>query len=134
SRFDQLIIMLALLWGCNRTHNLNFETAPLGTERVRQAPAVAVDPAPAFPEPRTSAPSDEGLVVLEAPAGEQADQALIKRFFEAVIARDAARLETFFENGAKTKTSAQASGTDAVDFWKSRLSRLDYSQLSGQNV
>lgn len=119
---------------CHRTHNLNFETAPLGSAAPRRAPAVAVDPAPALPAPSASAPASRALVVLAAPASEYPDQSVVEEFFGALAARDADRLEALFQPGAKARTSAQATEIDALDFWKSRLSRLDYSKLAGQSV
>lgn len=119
---------------CHRTHNLNFETAPLGSAAPRRAPAVAVDPAPALPDPKASASASIALVVLAAPASEYPDQRLVEEFFGAVAARDPERLEGLFQPGAKTRTSAQATEVDAVDFWKSRLARLDYSKLAGQSI
>ena len=84
--------------------------------------------------PSPSAASTSGLVVLQAPPSEYPDQRVVEEFFGAVTARDAERLERLFEPGAKTRTSAQATEVDAVDFWKSRLSRLDYSRLAGQSI
>jgi hypothetical protein len=72
--------------------------------------------------------------VLQAPPSEYPDQRIVEEFFGAVTARDADRLEQLFEPGAKTRTSAQATEVDAVDFWKSRLARLDYSKLAGQSI
>ena len=119
---------------CSRTHHLSFETANLGSESPRRAPAVAVDPAPALPAAQHRATADRGLVVLEAPASQRADQSVIQRFFEAVEERDADKLESLFQSGAKAKTSATAAEMDAVDFWKSRLSRLDYSKLAEKSI
>jgi hypothetical protein len=125
----------ALLCGaCNRTHHLSFETAHLGSESPRRAPAVAVDPAPALPPMQRHATADRGLLVLEAPASERADESFVRRFFEAVKERNSDKLESLFHSGAKAKTSATATEMDAVDFWKSRLSRLDYSKLAEQSI
>ncbi|HEU5074720.1 MAG TPA: hypothetical protein VFU02_11110, partial [Polyangiaceae bacterium] len=128
------LLSLSLCVACQRTHDLSFETASLGSAAPRRAPAVAVDPAPALPEPRPSASAASALVVLAAPSSEYPDQRLVEEFFGAVAARDADRLEGLFQPGAKTRTSAQATEVDAVDFWKSRLSRLDYSKLAGQSI
>lgn len=134
SRYEWLSSLGLALVSCQQTHNLTFETAPLGSDPPRQAPAVAVDPAPALPAPTPSAMSSEQLVVLQAPPSEHADEVLVEEFFDAVTARDSNRLEHLFEVGAKTKTSAKATEVDALDFWKSRISRLDYSKLAGQSI
>ena len=134
SGYEWLLSLCLCSVACHRTHNLNFETAPLGSTSPRRAPAVAVDPTTALPPPSPSAASTSGLVVLQAPPSEYPDQRVVEEFFGAVTARDAERLERLFEPGAKTRTSAQATEVDAVDFWKSRLSRLDYSRLAGQSI
>lgn len=134
SGYEWLLCLSLCSVACHRTHNLNFETAPLGSTSPRRAPAVAVDPATALPLPSPSAPATNGLLVLQAPPSEYPDQRIVEEFFGAVTARDANRLERLFEPGAKTRTSAQATEVDAVDFWKSRLSRLDYSKLAGQSI
>jgi hypothetical protein len=131
-----LLSLLALGIGpaCERTRNLSFETATLAPAKSPRAPGVAVDPAPALPPPQPNASASSGLVVLTAPESEQADRALVETFFDAVTSRDAGRLERLFATGAKAKTGAKSTEVDAIDFWKSRLSRLDYSKLSGQSV
>ena len=132
--YEWVLSLSLCVAACHRTHNLNFETAPLGSAPPRRAPAVAVDPAPALPPPSFQAPASSALVVLSAPSSEYPDQRVVEEFFGAVAARDADRLEQLFQPGAKTRTSAQAAEVDAVDFWKSRLSRLDYSKLEGQSI
>ena len=132
--YEWLLLLSLSVAACQRTHNLTFETAPLGSAPPRRAPAVAVDPAPALPAPSAHAPAADALVVLAAPSSEYPDQRIVEEFFGAVAARDAERLEQLFQPGAKTRTSAQATEIDAVDFWKSRLSRLDYSKLTGQSI
>lgn len=127
-------LVLGFCPACQRTHNLSFETATLAPPSAPRAPGVAVDPAPALPAPKPSAAASAGLVVLTAPTDEQADRALVEDFFEAVTARDPGRLERLFVTGAKAKTAAKSTEVDAIDFLKSRLLRLDYSKLSGQNV
>ncbi len=131
---EWLLLAPLLVLGCQRTHNLTFETAPLGSEPPRRAPAVAVDPAPALPEAEPQASAQAGFVVLRAPSAERPDQAVIQDFFQAVSERDSEKLEDLFQSGAKVKTSATSGGMDAIDFWKSRLSRLDYSKLAGQTI
>ena len=132
--YEWLLSLSLCAAACHRNHNLTFETAPLGSAAPRRAPAVAVDPAPALPAPSASASAASALVVLAAPAGQYPDQHLVEEFFGAVAARDADRLEGLFQPGAKTRTGAQAAEVDALDFWKSRLSRLDYSKLAGQSI
>ncbi|HEY6723748.1 MAG TPA: hypothetical protein VI197_06935 [Polyangiaceae bacterium] len=132
--YEWLLSLSLCAAACHRTHNLNFDTAPLGSAPPRRAPAVADDPAPALPAPSDSAPAASALVVLSGPAGEYPDQRLVEEFFGAVTARDADRLEGLFQAGAKARTSAQATEIDALDFWRSRLSRLDYSKLIGQSI
>jgi hypothetical protein len=134
SPFEALLLATLVPLGCNRTHALKFDTAPLASESPRQAPGIAVDPAPALPSPQRQTTLDSGLVVLQAPASSEGDEAVVQRFFEAVTDRDAEKLAKLLDSDAKTKTSAKATEMDALDFWKSRLARLDYSKLAGQSV
>jgi len=134
NRYEWLFSLCLWAAACHRTHNLDFESAPIGSAAPRRAPAVAVDPAPALPEASSHASASSALVVLAGPSSEYPDQRIVEEFFGAVAARDAGRLEQLFQAGAKTRTGAQATEVDAVDFWKSRLSRLDYSKLAGQSI
>ena len=132
--FERLSLAALLIVACSRTQNLEFKTQSLEPEPPRRAPGVAVDPAHELPPPAASQDAQGGLAVLKAPASAEPDEGLVERFFQAVTERDANRLEMLLLPGAKLRTSAQAGEVDALDFWKSRLSRLDYSKLGGQSI
>jgi hypothetical protein len=119
---------------CGRTHNLEFQTRSPEPVTLRHAPGVAVDPAHELPAATRSATHQNGLVVLQAPGNVQPDRALVESFFDAVTERDSGKLERLLAPNAKTKSSARATEIDALDFWKARLTRLDYGKLVGQGI
>lgn len=73
-------------------------------------------------------------MVLNAPLGYDADRQLIHRFFDAVTSNDVSALESLFSVEARVKTGSGSSYVSAMQFWKSRLQRLDYSALEGHSV
>jgi hypothetical protein len=87
-----------------------------------------------LPDAQTHGDTSDQLVVLNAPRGHGADRQLIHRFFDAVAKNDAATLEGLFGADARVKTGSGTSYVAAVQFWKSRLERLDYSSLEGRSV
>lgn len=132
---SKIAVLLALAGcACHRTHNLEFETRSPDAVMPRQAPAVAVDPAHELPDARRTVSEQNGLVVLRAPGNVQPDRALVEEFFEVVTERDSRKLERLLAPDAKAKTSARATEIDALDFWKSRLARLDYGKLAIQGI
>ena len=132
--FELLAGLTLLLSSCAHSRPVEFPTRAAGEPPPRRPPGVAHDPSPVLPESLTRADSANQLVVLEAPRGHDADRQLIHRFFDAVTKNDVLTLEGLFGSEARVKTGSGNSYVAAVQFWKSRLQRLDYSALEGRSV
>jgi hypothetical protein len=132
--YETLVGLSLLLSSCAGTRPLDFPTASPDEPERRRPPGVAHDPSPVLPTARASADASEQLVVLSAPQGHDADRQLIHRFFDAVTENDVSTLESLFGAEARVKTGSGNNYVAAVQFWKSRLQRLDYGALRGRSV
>jgi len=135
SKSSRTLFGLSLfLSSCAGSRALDFPTASPDEPEVRRPPGLAQDPSPVLPTASARADASEQLVVLSAPQGHDADRQLIHRFFDAVTENDVPTLESLFGTEARVKTGSGNNYVAAVQFWKSRLQRLDYSTLRGRSV
>src|SRR5690606_7531206 len=131
-----LLLAAVLAGGCaSSSESLRFETASsIDDSEPRRPAGVAVDPAPELPPAASAASAEHGLVVLKTPLDKEAARQVVRDFFRAVLAADSERLEKLFDEQAYIQAGPAAGRQQAVPFWKSRLSRLDYGALAGQVV
>jgi len=109
-----------------------FETASeLGSE-PRRAPGVAVDPAAELPTAGAEARAQNGLVVLSAPRDVEAARAVVRRFFEIVVAGSPDAIDSLLSELAWIQLGPQGGRQRARQFWRSRLDQIDYQALAGQ--
>jgi hypothetical protein len=127
-------ILLGLLACASEERPLRFPTVSQQPDEPRRAPGVAVDPTPRLPEPTRTGDSEQGLVVLRAPADVGQAQAVVKRFFRAVLQEAPEELEPLLVQTAWARSAASSSVERAGSHWKTRIARLDYGSLQGQLV
>jgi hypothetical protein len=127
-------LLLGLVACTSGEHPLRFPSVSEQPGEPRRAPGVAVDPTPRLPEPTRTADSEQGLVVLRAPADIGQAQAVVKRFFRAVLHEAPDELEPLLGQSAWVRSAASGSVERAGSHWRARIARLDYGSLEGQLV
>ena len=98
----------------------------------RRAPGVAVDPAAELPAAGDRAGAQRGLLVLKAPRDVEAARAVVRRFFDAIVAGSAQGLDPLVSELAWVQLGPQGGRQRAREFWRSRLDQIDYQALAGE--
>jgi hypothetical protein len=110
------------------------ETATSLPDEPRRAPGVAVDPAPELPAAASTADTEDGVVVLKAPADPEAAREVVRTFFRAVVHGSYPELEEVVNDDAWLSAGPMVGRQKARQYWQMRLSRLDYPSLAGASV
>jgi hypothetical protein len=111
-----------------------FETTTSLSDDPRRAAGVAVDPATELPPASPQADSEQSLVVLRAPPDPESAREMVREFFRAISRRSYSELEALVRQDAWLQAGAMSGRQNARQFWRTRLSRLDYGALSGSTV
>ncbi|MBI3205604.1 MAG: hypothetical protein HYZ29_28960 [Myxococcales bacterium] len=131
-RLPWLPIALVVI-GCGSQRG-SMETTTALDAAPRRAPGVAVDPAPELPAPTRSAHPEQGIVVLRAPQDPEAAREVVRGFFRAVGHGAIDELKPLVAEDAWLSAGAMAGRQKALQYWETRLSRLDYGALAGAAV
>jgi hypothetical protein len=108
--------------------------APRPDNPPRRGLGVAVDPELELPAPMSSAISESGLVVLQAPVDVRPALRVVSDFFEAASAESPEMLERLLERTAHTRASTKARAEAALPAFRRRFDRLDYTTLATELV
>jgi hypothetical protein len=125
-------ILGALVLACATGRQGTFATTSELTSEPRRAPGVAVDPVSDLPAAGDSAGAQRGLVVLKTPRDVEAARAVVRRFFEAIVAGSAQGLDPLVSELAWVQLGPQGGRQRAREFWRSRLDQIDYQALAGE--
>jgi hypothetical protein len=126
---------LALLSACGQAEPARFATITgFDPDAERTPPGVAIDPATELPKPARVAQADDGVVVLQPPSDLNAASDVVRAFFRAVVDEDVVKLESVLDEQASLQLDAQSGRRRARDYWRLRLSQLDYQQLASKTV
>jgi hypothetical protein len=115
----------AVVVACATNEPPRFETDVPDPNRTRRPAAIAIDRVTELPRAASRAETQEGLVVLKAPPDLEAAKLMVERFFEAVADEDITALSALVSSDAVVLTGKTR--IDALDFWRQRFDRLDYS-------
>jgi hypothetical protein len=127
--------VLALVCACGRTEPARFATTTgFDPDAGRRPAGVAVDPATELPKPVRVAQADDGVVVLQPPSDLKAASDVIRAFFRAVVDENIALLESVLDEQASLQLDAQSGRRRARDYWRLRLTQLDYQQLASKTI
>lgn len=130
--FGAALVVGAALVSCASGPQAPFATTTELASEPRRAPGVAVDPAAELPAAGDSAHAQRGLVVLKAPRDVEAARAVVRRFFEVIVAGSAQGLDPLVSELAWVQLGPQGGRQRARDFWRSRLDQIDYQALQGE--
>lgn len=109
---------------------LRFEAATsFDAKAPRRPPGVAVDPMPELPLPSADASTAQGVVSLRQPPDLGRARETVRAFFHAVTTEDVLELESLLARDAAVQVDPQSGRRKARDFWRMRLSQLDYDQV-----
>jgi hypothetical protein len=122
---------LGLVLGCAGSR-ADFPTVTRFPDDPRRAPGVAVDPTPELPKQETRSSTERGLVSLRAPVDPSAARSVVREFFRLAVAEAASELDALFAQQAWVDSAGTRQ--PARQFWRSRLTQLDYKGLGGQLV
>jgi hypothetical protein len=111
-----------------------FPTAADPEPTTRRPPGIALDPPAELPDARRSAPSGEGLVVLETPRDVERARSVIATFFRAVAAESLADLVTLLDERGRLWGGSNSRRESLQSAWARRLNQLDYGVLAGRLV
>jgi hypothetical protein len=125
-------ILGALALACATGRQGTFATTSELASEPRRAPGVAVDPVAELPAAGDSAGAQRGLVVLNTPRDVEAARAIVRRFFEAIVAGSAQGLDPLVSELAWVQLGPQGGRQRAREFWRSRLDQIDYQALAGE--
>jgi hypothetical protein len=128
-----LSLVLSFVAGCSAS-TPSLETVTELPQEPRRPAGVAVDPVSNLPEARSSGAAEQGLVVLRSPRDISAARLTVRRFFDAVVAGSADAVDELIDEEAWVQTGTQGNRQRARDFWRLRLSRLDYGALTGHSL
>ena len=122
------------LAACGRSAPMHFATASSLSDSPRRAPGVAVDPTTELPSAANQADTQDGVVVLSAPADPESAREVVKSFFRAVSQGSYPELEPIVSDDVWLQGGAMVGRQKARQYWQLRLSRLDYTSLAGSSV
>jgi hypothetical protein len=134
SKRSSLALLLAASTGCAGGGAAGFDTVNALPEEPRRAPGVAVDPNLEPPPAAADATTSEGLVVLKEPADPEAARDIVREFFRAVASASFEKLEPLIGEESWLQAGAMMGRQRARDFWRQRMSRLDYAALGGSPI
>ncbi len=126
-------LTVALAVGCGAQRG-SLQTTTTLDASPRRAPGIAVDPAPELPAPTRVAHPEQGIVVLRAPQDPEAAREVVRGFFRAVGHGSIDELRPLVAQDAWLSAGAMAGRQKALQYWETRLSRLDYGALGGAAV
>jgi hypothetical protein len=125
------LLVASLLSACAlEPRPLRFETRSSSESEHRRPPAVAIDPTPELPPKSSGGHADQRLLVLETPRDPRAARALVRQFFSAVQHNDIAEMERMIASDAWIVFGASGGRQRALSFWRTRLGKLDYTELA----
>jgi hypothetical protein len=104
----------------------------LPTPTERRAPGIALDPLFELPKAVPSGSAESGVVVLAEPADTRPALRTVEAFFAAVISEGIDDLERVLERSAETRSSPKSRRDPALDVWRRRFERLDYTSLASE--
>lgn len=135
SRAHCIVLTLSLLpSACGLGAGSHVETVTELPEEPRRPPGVAVDPLARLPGPQASGDTAERVLVLRTPLDSALPRDTVKRFFDAVIHEDDARLHAVLAEDASFQPGAQGARQSARSVWQARFARLSYQGLFGYTV
>ena len=130
--FSPLLSLVACL-GCASGGGVG-QTASSLPDEPRKAPGVAVDPAPELPPAAGAADTEDGVVVLKAPADPEAAREVVRSFFRAVSHGSYSEFEDVVPDEAWLSAGPMVGRQKARQYWQMRFSRLDYQSLAGSSI
>lgn len=132
-RFSVALLVSACA-GCGGGKSPRFASVSAFPEEPRRAPGVAVDPNLEPPPAGVDATTSEGLVVLKEPADPEAARDIVREFFRAVASASFEKVEPLIGEESWLQAGAMMGRQRARDFWRQRMSRLDYAALGGAPI
>lgn len=113
--------------------------APLDENAPRRPDGVAIDPPSRPPAAQDRASTDDALVTLRAPLGDEAARATIERFFGIVADEDPEAMGGILTKDAVLTMPSSGSyygqqAPQAMSYWLERFRRLDYTKVDAAAV
>lgn len=87
-----------------------------------------------LPPPMANASTSEAVISLRQPSDLNRARETVRAFFRAVAAEDTLELERLLDRDAALQLDSQSGRRKARDYWRMRLSQLDYDQLGSATV
>ncbi|HTM43801.1 MAG TPA: hypothetical protein VL137_02540 [Polyangiaceae bacterium] len=110
-------------------HSDALPAAPGATSTIRPA-AIVLDPASDLPRARAIASSGQQRITLIEPAARAAIFACVQRLFAAIVQEDLTALQGLLTADATQIGNTHRQNSRAFEYWKQRLEKLDYTDLS----
>ncbi len=120
--------------GCGLFGGSRLQTVTDLPDEPRRPPGIAVDPLTSLPRPQASGVTQQRVLVLTTPLDPALPRDTVRRFFEAVVHEDDARLHGVLAEDASFQPGAQGARQSARSVWQARFARLPYHGLFGYTV
>lgn len=127
-------ILTLLATGCGLVGGSRLETVTELPDEPRRPPGIAVDPLTSLPRPQASGVTQDRVLVLTTPLDPALPRETVRRFFEAVVHEDDARLHAVLAEDASFQPGSQGARQSARSVWQARFARLPYHGLFGYTV
>jgi hypothetical protein len=116
--------------GLLQCHSAALAETRTGSVPSSRPPAIALDPVTQVPPAVAGANSQQQTISLVEPPSRVTALACVQRFFSALVQEDLRLLQTAFTSDAIQIGNARRQNSGALSYWKRRLERLDYRDLS----
>jgi hypothetical protein len=127
-------ITMLVASGCGIGGGSHLQTATVLPDEPRRPPGIAVDPTTSLPPAQPSGVTQQRVLVLTTPLDPALPRETVRRFFDAVVHEDEARLQGVLAEDASFQPGAQGARQSARSVWQARFARLPYQGLFGYTV